>query len=498
LIQAPIRASPAARLRTTLLGCAIALSISASRAAFAADAEPTPFPVLWAALEPDPTRPPPEPPKPDFSADIEARKSYVIPALEIVGFDVLLNLHNRYVIGDPYHSNFASIRHNLRHGWVVDSDPFSTNQFGHPYQGSMYHGFARSAGLNFWESLGYTFAGSAFWEIAGETTPPSKNDQVASGVAGSFLGEALFRMANLLLERGDPVPNLWREIGAAAISPPVGFNRLAFGERFRAIYPSHDPVYYSRLAFGASATTQNDPGTSTKLERNEAQVDFSMDYGLPGKPDYTYKRPFDYFAVHVTGSSANGVENIMTRGLLYGRDYGIGTNYRGIWGLYGSYDYIAPQLFRVSSTALSVGTTAQWWMSETIALQGTALFGAGYAGVGTLHGTTDTDYHYGIAPQALAAVRLIFGETASLDLLGREYFVSRIASASTGGHDNIVRADTALTVRIYKQHALALKYVWSRRDATFPGLGDTTQTRGTIGLFYVYLGHDRFGAVDWR
>ena len=30
-----------------------------------------------------------------------------------------------------------------------------------------------------------------------------------------------------------------------------------------------------------------------------------------------------------------------------------GKDYRGIWGLYGSYDYISPQTFRISSTALS-------------------------------------------------------------------------------------------------------------------------------------------------
>jgi hypothetical protein len=53
-------------------------------------------------------------------------------------------------------------------------------------------------------------------------------------------------------------------------------------------------------------------------------------------------------------------------------------------------------------------------------------------------------------------------------------------------------------VRIHRQHAIALKYTWSRRNATFPDLGDISQTRGTIGIFYTYLGHDRFGAVEWR
>src|SRR5205809_1107108 len=84
---------------------------------------------------------------------------------------------------------WETIRHNLRGPWVVDHDPFSVNQFPHPYQGSMYHGFARSAGLTFWESFANTFAGSLLWEIAGETTPPPQNDQTASGIGGSFLGE---------------------------------------------------------------------------------------------------------------------------------------------------------------------------------------------------------------------------------------------------------------------------------------------------------------------
>jgi hypothetical protein len=53
-------------------------------------------------------------------------------------------------------------------------------------------------------------------------------------------------------------------------------------------------------------------------------------------------------------------------------------------------------------------------------------------------------------------------------------------------------------VRIHKQHAIAVKYLWNRRDATYPLLGDRTQTRATLGIFYTLLGHDRFGSVDWR
>lgn len=490
--------SLSARLRLALVCVVAATGLTGASDAFAADPDDINLPRAWAALANDSPTGTSSLPELGASSEIAASKSYIIPALEIVGFDALLNLYNRNYVSDEYASNFSSIRRNLGRGWNVDRDPFKTNQLGHPYQGSMYFGFARSAGLNFWESLGYTFVGSALWEIAGETTPPSRNDQINTGIGGTFLGEALFRMASLVLEH-DAIGPIWRELGAAVISPSLGFNRLAFGNRFDAIFPSHDPVYYSRLQLGFSGTAQNDAGTSTtKLKRNEALADYSIDYGLPGKPGYTYTRPFDYFTFQATASSANGFENLMTRGLLVGRDYDAGPDYRGVFGLYGSFDYFAPQTYRVSSTGLSLGTTGQWWVSESIALQGSALLGMGYAAVGATRSTSEIDYTYGLAPQALVSLRLIYGDRLSFDMTGREYFVSGVAAAARGGHDNIVRVDAGVTYRVYKRHGISLKYLGNRRDSSYPGIGDATQARGTIGLFYTYLGQDGLGAVEWR
>ncbi|MBC7697933.1 MAG: DUF3943 domain-containing protein [Bacteroidia bacterium] len=435
----------------------------------------------------------------DLIKDSKENKSYLVPALEIVGFDFLLNQFNRHYSGiSDYDSNLSTIRHNLRSSWDVDRDSFKINQLGHPYQGSMYHGFARSAGLNYWESLGYTIAGSAFWEIAGEKVPPSKNDMVSTGIGGSFLGEALFRMSNIVLEKGGSHPSIWNQLSAAAISPPTAFNRYAFNDRFDTIFNRNDAAYYSRLQVGLSNTIKSDQTTTRDLKHNDAQLDFSMDYGLPGQPGYTYTRPYDYFVFQAAASSVNVFENVLTRGLLFGTDYKIGENYRGLWGIYGSYDYISPQTFRVSSTALSLGTTGQLWLSESIALQGSLLGGLGYAAVGTVGSKNDLDYHYGVAPQGLMALRLILGNKASVDFTGREYFVSDIDTPTRGGHDNILRSDLAFTYRIYEKHAVSLKYQWNQRDANYPDLGDKQQTTGTLGIFYTYLGHDGFGATDWR
>src|SRR5579872_1441766 len=147
-------------------------------------------------------------------------RSFSVPAFEIGGYELLLNRFDHYLVDhSTYENPVTDLRHNISHKWVVDNDKFSTNQFLHPYQGSIYQGFARSSGLTFWQSFAYVFAGSLLWEQAGENTAPSKNDQVASGIAGNFLGEPLFRIASLLLESGpDGTPNVWRKLGAAVIS----------------------------------------------------------------------------------------------------------------------------------------------------------------------------------------------------------------------------------------------------------------------------------------
>lgn len=431
----------------------------------------------------------------------EARPNYALPAVEIIGFNFLLNRFNYHFIDKPvYDTSLQTIRDNLSAKWVVDTDPFAVNQFMHPYQGSVYFGLARSSGLDYWKSLGYTFGGSLIWEIAGETGPPSINDFVTTGLGGTFLGEPLFRMANLLLEHGGDTPGFWRETGAAAISPPLGFNRLAFGDRFRAVFQSHNPATYSYVRFGWNKIDDALDGiVGQTVKRDTATVDFHMSYGLPGKNGYRYTRPFDYFDFDFTATTANVFENIMSRGLLIGKEYTAGDNYRGIWGLYGSYDYISPQTFRVSSTAVSFGTTAQWWISDNVALLGTALAGVGYGAAGTIHGQGERNYHYGVTPQALLSLRLLLGERVNVDLTARSYYVSDVASTEDRGTERIFRGDAAFTMRIHGPHALTLKYNASRRDARYPDIPNTLQTVRTVSLLYTYyFGDARFGAVEWR
>jgi hypothetical protein len=439
-------------------------------------------------------------------------KSYVVPAFEVPGYLAALNVFDRITM--PHTSYDSTLHSTWEHlheeHWVFDTDAFNMNQFSHPYGGSLDFGFARSTGVSFWRSLIYSNAGSFVWEIAGETDLPSINDQITTGTAGALLGESLFRMSSLLLEGGGEHPGFWRELGAAVISPPTGFNRLMFGGRFKAVFPSHDPAIFTRLRWGVSTDLfktnnllLNEGSAYTDRKHSEAILDFSFAYGLPGKTGYTYNRPFDYFkfefAAQTSAHGHNFIQDIMVGGLLYGTDYEVGENYRGIWGLYGSYDYIAPAIFRVSSTALSLGTTEQWWLSRHVAMQGSALAGVGFGAAGTIPRADGLrDYHYGATPQGLLALRFIFGRRTMLDFTARDYYVSGTGSDDRTGSEQIFRGEVGLTFRLFKHQAVGLEYVESHRHSHYGHIPDRYQSEGTFSLVYTLLGGSRFGAVDWR
>ncbi|MBW8779562.1 MAG: DUF3943 domain-containing protein, partial [Burkholderiales bacterium] len=168
----------------------------------------------------------------------------------------------------------------------------------------------------------------------------------------------------------------------------------------------------------------------------------------------------------------------------------------------GGYEYLAPQVYHLSSTSLSIGTTLQWWASERVAVQGGLSGGVGYAAASTaLHrigdAASDRDYHYGMAPRAAMNLRLIEGDRLSLDVAGRMVSLGRIARRQAG-RDDISRLETALTWRISGPHALGFSYVWSHRSAAFPSSGTRRQTLGQFGIYYTLLGRQDFGAVEWR
>jgi len=493
---------PVASLRRNLTRALLVASLLVGVSLHTASAQSAPTPVPA--------------PDPALRADTSARRSNVLPVFETAGFLALLSAYDRVAYANDvqdgkkvYSATLSSTWDHLRRQtWVHDQDPFNVNQFEHPYQGATMYGLARTSGHRFWTSLIHANVGSFIWKMAGETDPPSINDMITTAQAGSLLGEALYRMSDLVLrDMSGGKPHRLHQALAAIISPPAAVNRRAFGDRFRSQLSDTTPITSWQVRLGAAANAlSRDYSSPVSLLRRDATAEFWMSYGLPGLPGYDYARPLDYFDFEASflSSASNPVENVMIRGLLIGRKTAERARSRGIWGLYGSYDYIAPYSFRVSSTAVSLGTTRQYWLIPGLALQGSMLGGVGYGAAGstTVIPSTPTnaairDYHFGVTPQALVTMRLIAGDRAMLDLAAREYYVSGLGSDDTRGSETISRANAGITVRVVGGHALGVRFVSSTRDARYGKLPNKRLSEGTFTFAYSFLGAHHFGAVTW-
>ena len=108
---------------------------------------------------------------------------------------------DRYIMNKDYAKiSFQSIGNNLKlSSWAWDDDGFQTNQFGHPYHGSLFFNAFRVNGYSFWQSAAATVTGSYIWETFAENQAPSPNDFINTSFGGIVLGEMTYRLANRIV-----------------------------------------------------------------------------------------------------------------------------------------------------------------------------------------------------------------------------------------------------------------------------------------------------------
>ncbi|WP_191014519.1 DUF3943 domain-containing protein [Treponema zioleckii] len=250
----------------------------------------------------------------DSDSDEEkfSAKDIVIATGDVFLINMVFNSSARIFLKEDYSQiDIDTMKTNLHRNWCWDKDGFFMNQFGHPYQGSLYFNAARSNGLNFWQSFLVTAGGSLMWEEFGETTTPAVNDFITTPLCGSLVGETLHR---LYIDANEIFPPL-----AWLISPLDAINSMCKGKEIRASGRTEELDIIFHGDFDNSNVDYCGSDDSDKINKNAGGIAFHIQYGkLEG---HTTKENYDSFTADLELKISSHYYDIVycIDGFLYSR-----------------------------------------------------------------------------------------------------------------------------------------------------------------------------------
>ncbi len=440
-------------------------------------------------------------------------RSLVIPLIEGQLFNLTFltfsNLVSResfaMVSGDSIASHFDG-----RRPWQWDIDIFITNQFGHPYQGALAFTAARSSGLSFWWSALYPVVSSLSWEMLYEIDAPSYNDFITTPVGGALLGEVLHRAARLLLTYRSPRPSGWAaRIGALLLEPAGALNRGLFAGELERDDLEENPPFFAMVGgganFGAAYRDEN-----TKEIRRESTVQANIQgrftYGIPGDPSFVYRSPFSHFDLDFNVSAPyKPITSFFIRGLVAGWQFGDGTsNLRGLWGLFGQYDFAYADLVRVSSVGAGLGTSLQWRIADNTFLQVSGVLGFmpfASGGQGSrfedgVPGAPLRNYHIGFGGQGTLELRLIQRGIGWVRVAARGWVILGLYTPP-GGWESLNYVTVGPLLRVWGPFALGGDIVGAFRYSSFQDQTfNSSFSAATYRLTLNWLSSEDMGAVS--
>ncbi|HQQ76568.1 MAG TPA: DUF3943 domain-containing protein, partial [Thermoanaerobaculia bacterium] len=302
-------------------------------------------------------------------------RRFWLTAAEIGILEFLPYAQNRFVNDEDYaRISVESIRKNFDAGFSFDNDKFTTNQLGHPIAGGLFFNAARTNGYSFWESAPFVLAGSTFWEMFGETQGPSLNDLVNTTLGGITLGEASYRLSQMILDdRARGGARIAREALAGLVNPTQLLTRVFTGEAWAVRSGRGEYVEPSRFV------TELDAGgrhfvSSTRTNPDQAVLAAAIRYGDPF--DRAVSRPFDSFDLGVDMSypSSAWLTRVEIRGLLGGWDVDPGeTGGRHVFGVFMDFDYTNNDTRMFSSQSFRFGLLSLRPLGGGVELRGEAL-----------------------------------------------------------------------------------------------------------------------------
>lgn len=254
-------------------------------------------------------------------------------------------IYDKYIIeANSADVNIKSLGRNLNPGnWNWEEGNFPTNQFAHPYHGSIFFNAYRSNGYSFWKSVPAAFIGSYAWETAGESLNFSINDFINTSYGGVIIGEVSHRFANRIInQRSTGVKRQVNEVLAFIINPANGLNRLLDGK-------------WGRLGFNTIQTDTSRIAAEVdigirRINGNHQKNSFRW-YGhvkiIYGTPFGDLQTPFSYFLIDAEfGKDHRNIINMMSvSGSLTGWKKRKNKNYTSGFIMTANYDYINNEVF---------------------------------------------------------------------------------------------------------------------------------------------------------
>ena len=305
-------------------------------------------------------------------------KNFTRAALEVTGVNVGIWLFCRYIREGGTNTGFRigiqSWKENLLNGFEWDDNQFPTNQFAHPYHGSMYFCSARANGFDFWESIPFNFAGSAMWEYFGETHHASINDWISTSVGGIALGEILHRFSLMVLDQeATGRRRTWKEIGGLVVNPMGEINRIFTGDigRVGPNPPGRFPERFQAVLRGGLRYTGEE-----SLDNADTTRAFMRLRAVHGDPEGgECRKPFDVFTLdaQVNFNDDRPLGRVKSVGLLRSWETHRGSRAATYFAIVENFDYINNRAYKyggqsVGGSFLTRVKSDAWTMNAGVGL----------------------------------------------------------------------------------------------------------------------------------
>jgi hypothetical protein len=425
---------------------------------------------------------------------VSTKRHFWRAAAELGVLELLPYLQDRLVNDEDYaHISIESIRNNFRQGFSFDDDKFTTNQLGHAIAGGLYFNAGRTNGYSFWESAPFALAGSLAWELFGEKQGPSFNDLVNTTLGGITLGEASFRLSQLVLDdRARGGARAAREVLAGLVNPTQLLTRVFTGEAF-AVRPERGAtVEPSRFVASLDAGERHFV-SSARANPDQFLFTASVRYGDPF--DRAVSRPFDSFdlGVDLSWPSSAWLTHVEVRGLLGGWDLDAGSaGARHVLGVFMDFDYTNNDTRVFSSQSFRFGLLSRRPLGRDVTLRAEALGAiAPLTAFQNDHpdasnGRVGRVYDYGPGAAVFTAVRV---RRCELDLVTLTYSLFWTHTSNGIARNSSIqsfRAEARLPVA--GPLAVGGSWSWGKRISTYEDFDTfriaTTQWRGFVSWMF--------------